>query len=147
MGYKVYFNSYDEIINFIDYTSEFSLWQTRIFRMSTLTNMSMDIDTKFSMGYMTFGMLRPYITKFKEDNISSDVILDVKLICPSTYKTTIDPNNYYNNFYINFYSNPNIHYFNLTYEESSTILDETAWKSWVGYIVSMYNKWWNYYKE
>jgi hypothetical protein len=44
LGYKIYFESYDEIINFIDYSSEFSLWPTKTFRMSTLTNMSMDID-------------------------------------------------------------------------------------------------------
>jgi hypothetical protein len=146
MGYKVYFKSFDEIISFIDY-SDFSLWQTKIFRMSTTTNMNMDIDTRFSQGYMSFGMLRPYIDRFKTDNLSSDIIMDIKLICPESYRISIDPNGYYNNFYINFYSSPNMNYINLTYEETSNVLDEGPWKSWVGYIVSMYNKWDNYYKE
>ncbi len=147
MGYKIYFDSYEEIMNYIDYQNEFLTWQTKKFTLSSNTNINMDINTSFSRGYITFSTLKSYINKFYVDQGSLPITVDIKLICPESYRTSIDPNNYYSNFYLNIYSSGRTHYVNLTYEERGMNLIEDPFKAWVAYIVSGYNKWLNYYKE
>ena len=151
MGYKIYFSSYEEIMNYIDYRTEFLTWQTQKFLLTSKSNINMDINTSFSAGYIDFSSLKSYINKFYEDQGSLPIIMDIKLICPDSYRESIDPNNYYSNFYINFYSNanmtPEVHYLNLTYEERGANLIPEPYKAWVAYIVSGYNKWKVYYSE
>ena len=147
LGYKIYFNSYEEIMNYLDYQTEFLTWQTKKFNLTSNTNINMDINTSFSAGYMVFSSLKSYIQKFYIDQGSLPITVDIKLICPDTYRESIDPNHYYSNFYLNLYSNKKLNYINLTYEERGINLIEEPFKAWVAYIVSGYNKWLNYYKE
>jgi len=147
MGYKIYFNTYDELMNYIDYQKDFLNWQTKKFFLSSNSNINMDIDTSYSMGYVTFSSLKSYINKFYLDQGALPITVDIKLICPESYRESIDPNNYYSNFYLNIYSYDSNHYVNLTYEERGMNLIEDPFKAWVAYVVSNYNKWLSYYKE
>ena len=147
MGYKIYFESYEEIMSYLDYQEEFLSWETKRFTLSSDTGINMDINTAFNSGYMQFSQLKPYINKFYEDCGSTTIIVDIKLICPENYRESIDPDNYFSNFYINIYSNFDMNYVNLTYEERSAEFDEKPYKAWVAYIVAGYKKWQQYYSE
>ena len=134
-------------MNYLDYQDELLTWETKKFLLTSNTGIKMDINTSFSIGYMTFSSLKSYINKFYDDYGRQPIIVDIKLVCPQSYKESIDPNNYYNNFYFNLYSNEKVNYINLTYEERGLNLIEEPFKAWVAYVVSRYNKWKSYYSE
>jgi hypothetical protein len=152
MGYKIYFASYDEIMSFIDYSDEILLWGTKKFTLTSSSNAVMNIDThNYTSGdirnYIAFSSLKTYINQYYINNGYLPIMVDVKLVCPESYRKSIDPNNYYSYFYMNIYSHQTINYLNLTYDENGIELITEPFTSWVAYVLTMYNKWKAYYES
>ena len=151
MGYKIRFNSYQELTTFIDYAQDLWLWGTRKFELVSSSGSIMNIDTRNyatgnTSGYVDFSTLRPYINQYYVNNGSEPIILDIKLKCPESFLASADPNKYYRAFYINFYSGRNNHYLNLSYDENGIELVTGPFKVFVAYIDNIYKKWAAYYK-
>lgn len=150
MGYKIDFKTYEELTTFIDFASDLLLWGTKKFELISSTGAVMNIDTNnYMMGSsgkcVPFSTLRPYIKQYYTNNGSLPIILDIKLICPDSFRASADPNNYYQAFYINFYSNKTINYINLSYDENGENLVTEPYTVFVSYIKDMYNNWKVYY--
>jgi len=150
MGYKIYFNSYNELMSFLNYTDEILLWETTLFRLTSATNSMMNMDTHsyssaYSRDFVVFSTLRDYIQQYYTNNGSLPITVDVKLKCPDDYKKSIDPNNYYEAFYVNFYSDQYKTYANITYSENGSELIPDPMVAWTVYLKNMYAKWYTYY--
>lgn len=148
MGYKIEFNSYDEILKFINFATELWSWECCKFCLSTQIGATMNIDTRNNNGgYVDFASLKNYINQFYENNGKVNLRVDVKLKCHESFKKSADPNNYYSAFYVNFYSYNDINYINLTYSENGANVIDTPYVTFVAYIRKIYDAWYTYYSE
>lgn len=150
MGYKIDFKTYEEVTTFIDFASDLLLWGTKKFELTSSNGATMNIDTRNyitgnSSGYVSFSTLRPYINQYYVNNGSLPIMLDIKLVCPDSFRASADPNNYYQAFYINFYSNKKVNYINLSYDENGQNLVTEPYTVFVSYIKDIYENWKVYY--
>src|SRR5574344_459486 len=144
MGYKINFTTYAELISFIDYASDLWLWGTKKFELVSSAGAVMNIDTHSyvtgnSIQYVAFSTLKPYINQYYVNNGSMPIVLDIKLLCPDSFRASVDPNNYYQAFYVNFYSNKKMNYINLSYDENGIDLVVAPSTAVVAFIHDLYN--------
>ena len=149
MAYKLYFSTYQEITTFIDYAQDLWTWGCSLFRLSSTRGATMQMDTNdYANGdYVSFATMRPYINQYYNNNSQQPITLDIKLVCPESFRAEMDQNNYYEAFYINFYSNGKTNYINLSYSENGINLITTPYVTFVNYIQQLYDKWKTYYKN
>lgn len=150
MGYKFYFKSFWEICDFINYAQDLWEWGTRVFRLSNTTGAVLDLDTTNyntanSSGYVRFGSLLSYINNYYSQNNNQVFTIEIKLVCPESFRAECDPNKYYQSFYLTFYSNAQNHYINLGYNENGANLQKEPYLTYVSYISGLYDKWKTYY--
>ena len=146
MGQKIYFDSREDLLSFLDYTQEFLNWGCRKFYMTCNSGAVLTMNTyngnNDTDGYMPYVNLKNYIAPYIETNeLKGGLIIDIKLICPHAYKDTIDVEGYYNNFYVNFYSSEHANYVNISYEDITSELIPKPYIAWAAYIYSFYKKW------
>ena len=150
MGYRIYFNTFYEVGNFLAYAQDLWDWGTRVFRLSNSTGAVLDLDTTNyatanSSGYIRFGNLLNYINNYYEQNNNQSFTLEIKLICPESFRASADPNRYYENFFITFYANGNNNYINLGYNENGNNLQTAPYLTFVSYVQGLFDKWKTYY--
>lgn len=150
MAYKYYFNTFNELVSFIEYAQDLWEWGCRIFRLSNITGSVMNLDTTDynttnSSGYVRFGSLLGHINSYYDQNNQQPFTLEIKLICPESFRASADPNRYYQSFFLTFYSNYNTHYINLGYNENGINLQTAPYTVFAGYIQGLFEKWKVYY--
>lgn len=149
MGCKLQFNTYQEIFTFIEYAQDLWTWSCVLFRLSTTRGGTMNLDTTdYSSGdYISFATMRPYIKQYYDNNLQQPITMDIKLVCPESFRAEMDQNNYYEAFYVNFYSNGSVNYINLSYSENGINLMTTPYATFVNYMQQLYDRWKTYYKN
>lgn len=147
MGFKIVMNNYTELLSFINYTTELGLWETRKFSLLSAANVAMNVDTATPTGYTAFSAVSPYIDQYYVNNGSLPITVDVKLVCPSGYRRSIDPDEHYANFFLNLYSSSTVTYLNMTYDEDGADLVDDPFTAWVAYVKVLYNRWLTYFSQ
>jgi hypothetical protein len=150
VAYKYYFKTYEEITSFITYAQDLLEWGCRTFRMSNSVNAVLDLDTtnyasSNSNGCVRFGDVVGYINQYYTQNNEQPVTLEIKLICPESFRAELDRENYYRAFFLTFYSSKKIHYMNLGYSENGNTLQTSPYIVYAGYIQNLFDKWKTYY--
>jgi hypothetical protein len=143
---RIAFQDVDQLLNFINTTSDFESWETVICRVTAKNGMELNIktDIKDNLGFRDFielKRLKNLYNPFYTENAYLGVNLEFKLKFPNYLREVIDPSNYYEAMYVNFYSDDTASYLNISFLETSKVLDAQPIKSWGVYITNLYNAW------
>jgi hypothetical protein len=146
----MYFKTFLEVASFIEYAQDLWEWGCRLFRLSNTTGAVLDIDTTNyatanTSGYVRFGSLINYLNTYYEQCNGQAFTMEIKLVCPESFRAECDPNHYYDSFFITFYSSNNNHYINLGYNENGVNLQTSPYLAYVGYIQGLFDNWKTYY--
>ena len=144
------FEDTNDLIGFLNFSSEIGLWQTQIVRLNAIGGMSLDISTKLKSSetekYITYDGVKPIIKNFLNTNQYLLVNAEIKLKYPDNLRHIMDINDVYSAFWLNCFSDSTRSgnsFASISYLETTKELVEEPITSWSVHVNSLYNDYQN----
>lgn len=147
------FESNDQLMNFLfqakntDSTGlAFDSWEITYISLKTSAGLELAMNTKITdtsgnTEYMIWKKIKSMIKTFLDQNGTTGMTMDIRLLCPSSIKNTLDPKNSFSSFRISMYSGSGVIMINSTAIENTTPALVGPLTSWNTMVDNIYTAW------